>query len=81
MTHVAKLLTNQVLLLMPCKFRQLQHPQPHAETAETGHVWAVQAFEPKHGEHVVTKPKSPQLATRSRARPEVSINPLMHLPL
>ncbi|KAL3160020.1 hypothetical protein ABBQ38_010406 [Trebouxia sp. C0009 RCD-2024] len=27
-------------------------------------------FEPKHGEHVVTRAKSPQLATRSRARPE-----------
>ncbi len=32
----------------------------------------MQAFEPKHGEHAVTKAKSPQLATRTRARPEVT---------
>ena len=33
---------------------------------------AMQAFEPKHGERHVTKAKSPELATRTRARPEVS---------
>ncbi|DBB09605.1 hypothetical protein WJX82_001287 [Trebouxia sp. C0006] len=33
------------------------------------------AFEPKHIEHAVTKAKSPQLATRTRARPEDAAKP------
>ncbi|DBA82837.1 hypothetical protein WJX77_000693 [Trebouxia sp. C0004] len=32
-------------------------------------------FEPKHSEHTVTKAKSPQLATRTRARPEDAAKP------
>ena len=44
------------------------------------HACAVQAFEPKRGEHMVTKAKSPQLATRSRARPEVSVKPIRQSP-
>lgn len=46
-------------------------------------LYFLQAFQPKRGEQPVTKAKSPQLATRTRARPEVGktdcAHPCLHI--
>ncbi|KAL0037418.1 hypothetical protein WJX79_007009 [Trebouxia sp. C0005] len=67
------------------KHRAVHQQQKAPESSQTDQAFKAQplnkkilegpAFEPKHGEHTGTKAKSPQLSTRTRARPEDAAKP------
>ena len=70
--------TASIVTMLASKVRCVQGKSILARQACSQHhnndnlLDTTQVFEPKRHEHAVTKAKSPQLATRSRARPEVS---------